>query len=193
MALVEGGKQRAISLDYPVYYSPGACLDILNGFMADAGDPALGGGVSGGGEGGSDEAPAPPLGQPEQCGAAPEGTHGPWEGGTAPTEGVRRRETTQHPSPPPPFDPQPGSEAELALRFAGSGAEFYPREFEFNSKPLGQRGWGRALGPAGASVPLYPPPRPPATPAGTRTSTPPRGPAMRPPPCCRPARPTLRY
>lgn len=43
MALVDGGKQRAISLDYPVYYSPGACLDILNGFMADAGDPALGG------------------------------------------------------------------------------------------------------------------------------------------------------
>lgn len=88
MALVEGGKQRAISLDYPVYYSPGACLDILNGFMADAGDPALGGGVSGGGAGGSDGAPAPPLGQPEQCGAAPEGTHGPWEGCTAPTGGV---------------------------------------------------------------------------------------------------------
>lgn len=49
MALVDGGKQRAISLDYPVYYSPGACLDILNGFMADAGDPALGGGGLGAG------------------------------------------------------------------------------------------------------------------------------------------------
>lgn len=34
MALAGGGKQRAIALDYPVYYSPGASVDILNGFMA---------------------------------------------------------------------------------------------------------------------------------------------------------------
>lgn len=87
MALVEGGKQRAISVDYPVYYSPGACLDILNGFMADAGDPALGGG--GRRRGGSGEAPAPPLGHPGQRPETPRGSHGPREGARDAPRGIR--------------------------------------------------------------------------------------------------------
>lgn len=127
MALVEGGKQRAISVDYPVYYSPGACLDILNGFMADAGDPALGGG--GRRRGGSGGAAAPPLGQPEQRPETPEGTRGPREGAQNALNsgelGACWGEPASHTAHP---DPRAGSAAAPAGS-AGSRAEFNPREF----------------------------------------------------------------
>lgn len=102
MALVDGGKQRAISVDYPVYYSPGACLDILNGFMADAGDPALGGG--GRRRGGSGGAPAPPPGQPGQSPETPGGTQGPREGTQNPpgdTRGAGAEPASRTPHPDP--------------------------------------------------------------------------------------------
>lgn len=115
MALVEGGKQRAISVDYPVYYSPGACLDILNGFMADAGDPALGGG--GRRRGGSGEAPAPPLGQPEQPEQRPRPPKGPTARGRGQrpqrggTRGVPGGARIPHPAPRPPAGQRGGAPA----------------------------------------------------------------------------------
>lgn len=144
MALVDGGKQRAISLDYPVYYSPGACLDILNGFMADAGDPALGGGGSA--PGGSGGASAPSLGQPGQCGAAP---RGPRVGNAGTPNGdlgpVGRRGEGREELP---FLPRRA--ADLVAGFA----RFYSRNFGRRCKVYGKAGlkrWDRprrgAVGP----------------------------------------------
>lgn len=132
MALVEGGKQRAISVDYPVYYSPGACLDILNGFMADAGDPALGGG--GRRRGGSGEAPAPPLGHPGQRPEPPRGRgHGTHRGGLGAGWGEPASRTPiPHPHPAPPS----------RSRSAGPSRALPTAVFTPGPKSLGKRGWG---------------------------------------------------
>lgn len=159
MALVDGGKQRAISVDYPVYYSPGACLDILNGFMADAGDPALGGG--GRRRGGSGGAAAPPLGQPEQRPEPPEGTRGPWEGAqNAPRGNPGRGGVSRHPAPT-------GAAPRRLCRVAPAG-DFSPRvQSLWESRAA--RGWR-----GGRGTERSPEPR---SPGGQRDTDTPAGPA----------------
>lgn len=136
MALVDGGKQRAISVDYPVYYSPGACLDILNGFMADAGDPALGGGGRRRGgllRGAGATSRAARAASPEP----PEGTRGPWEGaqnaprGNSGRGGVSRAARTPR---------TPGRAARRGSPQAALGAVLPTGDFNPESKVSGKAG-----------------------------------------------------
>lgn len=175
MALVEGGKQRAISVDYPVYYSPGACLDILNGFMADAGDPALGGG--GRRRGGSGEAPAPPLGHPGQRPEPPRGRgHGTHRGGLGAGWGEPASRT---PNPAPP------SRTSIPIPQRGAEPRFTHGSFYPGSKVSGKAGLGlRPELPGARNAPRS------RSAPGTARHRHPGGPGTR---RRRRARPTLRY
>lgn len=149
--------------------------------------------------GGSDGASAPPPGQPEQCGANPEGTHGPWEGGTVPTGGGGGGgEWGGEPAHPPP--PRPVRAARWSSPPALLGAElgFTHRSFIPESKVSGKAGRGPHHRPGGGGVHRS---RSGLGRGGggeggrtttTKTPTPRRGGRL-PPPSCRPAQPTLRY